>query len=365
MKPRIRQTALMAGLALLLGALLSAPAWAAVSFDDVVRMKSAGVSEDTILKLVDAEGAAFTLGVDEIIALKEAGASESFIRSLLDATQGAGYESPTNPPQYDGSMSDQYNAGVSDMNGTNDLSDYSTVFTYHYYDPFAYYWYPWPDYYIYYSPFWWSNAGFYYGGFWSWDWWQPWGASSFFCDDHFGFRHRFGRSHTWDRDDHRDWDRPSSDFGDRATRERTIWRRAGFDRPPELNARPNPTWTDAERVRTRGLVTPSPDRNQPTYRTYGRDRVRQGQGVPPAMGRPGGRGRDQGQPGRYPDRTVRRDGERARQAPPSRGEGDYRREPAQAPRGGWSAPSGGEREHESGRSGGGERASSGRPGRGR
>jgi hypothetical protein len=331
MKPRIRQSAVVAGLALLFGVLLSAPAWAAVSFDDVLRMTNAGVSEETILKLVDSEGAGYALGVDEIIALKEAGASESFIQDLLQAEQGA-------PPADE---QPQYNS--SDVYGTNDNSDYSTVFSYHYYDPFAYYWYAWPDYYVYYSPFWWANAGFYYGGFWSWDWWSPFNASSLFCDDHFGFSHRFGHSRTWDRDrDDRHWREPSGDFDhDRMTRERTMWHQAGLTNPPG-------------RIEARAAYRqPAPTQryDRPAYRTGTRDRGRQ-------YAPPSSVGRDQ-------SRTARSSGDRTtwRQAPPSQ-----QRSPQYAPdrsRGGYSP----EARTESGRSEGGRENGSGRtgsrPGRGR
>jgi len=335
MKPRIHQSAIVAGLALLFGMLFAAPAWAAVSFDDVLRMTNAGVSEQTILKLIDSEGAGYTLGVDEIIALKEAGASESFIQELLQAEQG--YPPATEQPQYD--------SGSSDVYGINDSSDYSTVFSYHYYDPFAYYWYAWPDYYIYYSPFWWANAGFYYGGFWSWDWWSPFNASSLFCDDHFGFSHRFGHSRTWDRDrDDRHWREPAGNFDhDRMTRERTMWHQAGLTSPPG-------------RIAQRGMYRqPTQSYDRPAYRSGGRDRGRQYY-VPPA----GGRARDRS--ARGADRTVYRQpapSQRTAESAPDRSRAGYRPEaPQPAPRGDGSNRSEGGRERESGRS-------ESRPGRGR
>lgn len=245
MNSTIRRAAWRAGLALLLALLASPAAWATLTFDDLVRLVSAGVSEETILDLADVEGASFDLTVEQIIELKEVGASEEFIRALMATAEVQGDER-----LYD--RGDAYDDDPEDVYDDDVLEDYSTVFLYHYYDPFAYYWYAWPSYYVYYSPFWWSRAGFYYGGAWSWDWWDPWSPSSWYCHDHYGYQHWFGPPRTRPHGE-RDWHRMRTGFSDRAERERAVWQRAGLVRPAGITARANPTWRDAARVRTRAL----------------------------------------------------------------------------------------------------------------
>ena len=295
MKSRIRRTVWRAGLVLLLGVLASPCAWALLAFDDVVRMKAAGVTEDTILNLVDVEGATFDLSVEQIIALKEVGASEDFIRALME-TPAVEAESPDSE-SYDsreGEESDAYGYDESE------LDDYSTVFLYQYYDPFAYYWYPWPSYYVYYSPFWWSRAGFYYGGHWSWDWWDASGPCAWYCDNHYGYRHWFGPSRTRPHPV-RDQSRMRSGFEQRAERERSVWQRAGLVRPAGITSRSNPAWRDAARVRTQ--VFPDPARVRPAYRTAAGNRTPRGESSDSE--RPAYRAR--GTERRAGDRVIRRD----------------------------------------------------------
>jgi hypothetical protein len=286
MNSTIRRAAWRAGLILLLGLLISPAAWATLTFDDVVRLVSAGVTEETILDLADVEGATFDLTVEQVIELKEVGATEEFIRALM-----ATPEEDVEDRAYDTGEDER---AVGNAYDDYDLEDYSTVFLYHYYDPFAYYWYAWPSYYVYYSPFWWSRAGFYYGGAWCWDWWDPWGPCSWYCDDHFGYQHWFGPSRTRP-DAERDWHRMRSAYPDRAERERSVWQRAGLVRPAGLTARSNPTWRDAARVRTQALRETGRERQ--TIRTENRTRRVRGESSSPSRRTYRDRSSDRQRPG--------------------------------------------------------------------
>jgi len=294
MKATIRHAAGRAVLVLLLGLLLSPAAWATLSFDDVVRLVSAGVSEETILDLADVEGATFDLTVEQVIELKEVGATEAFIRALMATSAEEVEDQAYDAEGKAGSIADAYD--------DYDLDDYSTVFLYHYYDPFAYYWYAWPSYYVYYSPFWWSRAGFYYGGAWCWDWWDPWGPCAWYCHDHYGYRHWFGPSRTRPHGE-RDWHRMRTAFTDRVERERTVWQRAGLVRPAGLTPRANPAWRDAARVRTQALTERYRDRQ--TIRSESRARTRALRGESSAA-RPAYRDRGSDREARQGERGIRR-----------------------------------------------------------
>ncbi len=253
-------------------ALAVAPSAAAsVSVDDLIRLKQAGVSEETILEVVQAEGVVLVLSVEDIIDLKNAGASDWLIRALMDTREQAATASSS----AQGNVAEEYEYD-SDW-GDDDTplySDYSVVFADHYYDPFAYYWYPWPQSYFYYSPFWWSHSGFYYGGYWCWDWWDPWGPCTSYCDAHYGFDHHFGRSRTRDHGERR-WHQLDTAVPRRAERERSIYQRAGLSTPESITSRSR-AFTPASRPGTRTA-------ERPAYRSRtesGAIRQRQGEPAP-------------------------------------------------------------------------------------
>lgn len=237
MTSRMRPWAIagFAAMSLLLGAATAS----AVTFEEILNLQLSGVSEETILKLIDVERAVFHLSAYDIVRLKEAGASEDFIRELMDTPEryGGGASAATDV-DVDVYVYDDDVAYDDDFEWTDDYyaiepDDYATVFVYKYYDPFAYYWYPWPRYYVYYSPFWWSRTGFYFGGHWCWDWWDPWGPSSWYCDWHWGYSHHCGPSHTRPVEG-RSWHRVRSAAPLRAEREDHILRRAGLPAPQNI-----------------------------------------------------------------------------------------------------------------------------------
>jgi len=288
MNSRLRFAA-AAFVALMAGATVAA----ALDLDDIIRLKLADVDEETIVQVVEQDGTVFLLTVDDIIDLKDAGASEWLIRRLMATSDPSvledGYD---DEDEYDDedradlygesddyARYDDYAAGGYDdyYSGYRqadylDPYDYATVFVYKYYDPFAYYWYPFPRHYIYYSPFWWSHTGFYFAGHYSWDWWDPWGPCTWFWDTHYGWDHHFGPSHTRTRAGRSwhsiDWDAIHA----RAQRERTALAREGLSTP---RARVTDRAVErtrlllADRERVRGS---SPDRS-------GRTRISEGERV--------------------------------------------------------------------------------------
>jgi hypothetical protein len=267
MKLRIRPVRIAALAALgclLLGGAVTA---SALDFDEIMRLKLAGVGETTILKLVETEQAVIFLSVDQIIRLKEAGSSEDFIRELMDTPQRFGAQGDASAYETGGDASAYtYDAGpdwVDDYYAFGN-NDYATVFTYQYYDPFAYYWYPWPNSYVYYAPFWWTHSGFYYAGHWSWDWWEPWGPCYSYCDSHYGYSHHFGRSHTR-HDEDRDWHRTRGDAPMRAEREERIVRRSGLDAPTNIRGEARVRVADL-RTRETGQPTRARTIERPVYR---------------------------------------------------------------------------------------------------
>ncbi|MBD3236487.1 MAG: hypothetical protein GF330_07275, partial [Candidatus Eisenbacteria bacterium] len=207
----------------------------AVTVDDLIRLKLAGVGEETILHVVEAEGGLLYLGVDDIIDLREAGASDAFLRALIDLTPDGSERAATGSSYRQESYRDDYGSRWQDEYDLYEpfdyYDDYTIVFTNYYYDPFAYHWHVWPRYYVYYSPFWWSHTGFYYAGFWSRDWWDPWSACVWYCDWHWGYNRYYGRSQTRAAAG-RTWRRVREATAERIAREKRIYRRAGAGEPP-------------------------------------------------------------------------------------------------------------------------------------
>ncbi|MCK4412842.1 MAG: hypothetical protein KAY32_04800 [Candidatus Eisenbacteria sp.] len=234
MSTPIKQTAMWALLAA--GILALGPAAApagAIDLDEILRLERAGVSEETILKVVEVDQAFFYLSVDDIIDLKDAGASEWFIRELMETPERFG---ATAEADYYYDVDPAWNEAYDDSDLYADyvsigIDDYETVFVHHYYDPFAYHWYPWPRLYVYYSPFWWSHSGFYYAGHWSRDWWDPWNPCYRYCDYRYGWRRHFGPSHTREHSG-RSWhsiDRRAT--RERDGRQRAVLHQAGLTQP--------------------------------------------------------------------------------------------------------------------------------------
>ncbi len=198
-----------------------------LTVDDVIDLLLAGVSEETILQAVEESESVFHLSVDDIIDLRQAGASDDLIRELMDTPwRFSGVEREVHVyHHYDWDFYDPF-----------DFDDYTVVFINHYYDPFAYYWYPWPRFYVYYSPFWWTSAGFYYAGHWCPDWWDPWGPCVWYCDTYFGFYYYWGPSRTRIRSG-RIWSRDRALVHRRIEKERAVWRHLGLQGSPPVRVR--------------------------------------------------------------------------------------------------------------------------------
>jgi len=228
-----------------------APSANALDLDDVIRLKVAGIGEDTILKLVEVERAVFYLSVQDMIDLKDAGASDYLIRELIDTPDRFGDRPGSVSDSYDDyddlyDYDDVYDYDDDDINiyvydyEPYDSDDYTAIFSNYYYDPFAYHWYWWPRAYVYYSPFWWARTSYYYGGHWCRDWWDPWGPCTWYCDWHYGYGHHCGTSHTRVAT-RRSWNRGAGAAIARLDRERTIWRKAGTDRPSSVRSKTRST----------------------------------------------------------------------------------------------------------------------------
>ncbi|MBD3161881.1 MAG: hypothetical protein GF346_06345 [Candidatus Eisenbacteria bacterium] len=157
--------------------LLAAVPAAAVSFDDVLRMLDADVSEDVILKVVDAERSRFVLSTDEILDLRYVGASDWFIDEMVERSVA-----PTRNRSY----------SVYDYNHPTYVS-IGLV-----YDPFDYYFVTWPYYYAYVSPFRFSWTWWYYGGPIHTHWCHPHGWRTVYYDRHWGPRSVWSRGYRRD-----------------------------------------------------------------------------------------------------------------------------------------------------------------------
>src|SRR5262245_64253476 len=77
-----------AALLMVLLAALSAPA-AAVTTDQIVALKKAGVSDAVILALIERDRTVFTLAPEQIVALQREGLSEDLIIAMLRSGQEA------------------------------------------------------------------------------------------------------------------------------------------------------------------------------------------------------------------------------------------------------------------------------------
>jgi hypothetical protein len=171
MRPRIGWwVALLAGFLT-----VSSPALVgALTVDDVIELLQAGVGEEVILRQMEADGSVFHLDARDILDLRYAGASDDLIEAMI-----ATAESEPRRRTY------------------HDWDDaYRVTYVAVYYDPFGYYWYPWPFYFSYWAPFVWFDFGFYWGGavWWDWTWWGPrWRYYAYDCGYYVYPRYRPGR----------------------------------------------------------------------------------------------------------------------------------------------------------------------------
>jgi hypothetical protein len=232
----------------------------ALTFDEVIRLKLADVEEETILKVIEVDRSMFSLSVEDILDLRDVGCSNDFIRALIATVP-------------DESGTQQNTVYVYEDYEPFDDDDYQTVFQNYYYDPFAYHWYSWPSSFLYYSPFWWSHSGFYYGGHWCSDWWDPWGPCYSYCDSHWGYSHHYGydRSHIRARRDYYDRHGRGHNYGaatKRLSRERKLWQQAGLSAPASRTRSSRGLQTSVRRADNRSTVSRSANRDHgDTYRT--------------------------------------------------------------------------------------------------
>jgi hypothetical protein len=68
-----------------------------LSNDSIVKLVKAGLSEETIISMVNTQPGSYSLGVDDIIALKKAGVSEKVIAAMLDKSASAPTPVPLAP----------------------------------------------------------------------------------------------------------------------------------------------------------------------------------------------------------------------------------------------------------------------------
>lgn len=141
--------------AAVLGIVLAGPAHATIDLDDVFRMLEAGVSEQVIIKIVDADEARFVISSEDLINLSQAGASEWLLGELVARK----VDSPD----------------VIEIEKTyrvieEPYSGYASFGIGWAYDPFDYYFATWPYYYAWYNPWPYYSNWWYYGGMCHYDW---------------------------------------------------------------------------------------------------------------------------------------------------------------------------------------------------
>lgn len=185
-------------------ALLSVTPASAIDLDDVIGMLDANVSEEVILRVIDAEGERFYLTSDDVLDLIDAGASDWFLEEMLDRSERPRRE----------------------HHGGYDLNDpYRTYVTIGLvYDPFDYYFVTWPYYYAYVSPFRFSWTWWYYGGPYHNHWWGPECWRWRYYDDAWGCRTIWDRGY---RD--RQYHVPRYDLSEKQVRRAVYDRSAGTE----------------------------------------------------------------------------------------------------------------------------------------
>jgi hypothetical protein len=281
----------------LLGLLLASPALA-VDLDDVVRMLEAGVGEEIVLKVIDADRTEFVLTSEDLIDLTEAGASDWLLKELLDRSA---------EPQR-----------VVEPSYRVIEPSYGMITLGYVYDPFDYYFVTWPYYYAYYSPFRFSWNWWYYGGPVHHHWCDPWGQRVDYYDG------RWGARTIWDRGWRGDarYHVPRYDDGAKETVRHAGGRSVGYHSPGVR--------TQQGGLRSRGERDEKPTRSGVIEPGRGGDRPVRA----PAWGRPERRSESPSRPARTPRSEVRTPAP-PHSSPPAGSRGEIRQSPP--PRG--SAPS--------------------------
>ncbi|MEZ5066544.1 MAG: hypothetical protein R3B81_17580 [bacterium] len=188
MNARIRRAV---GLVLLISAWVvftAAPGPArTLGLEDVIRLHSAGISDDIIMSEVIVTESTFPLTVDEILRLKELGFSDRLVKFLVDTTLDVDGTDIGEDPQYATDDPDYEDEGYGTL-WENVIVEEAPTTTYFatldwsypvwYYDVYWWdYWYSGCGYSPYYTPWSWS-IGAYYPGWYSVNWcWAPasWG----------------------------------------------------------------------------------------------------------------------------------------------------------------------------------------------
>jgi hypothetical protein len=70
-------------LASVLLAILAAPPAAAATIQDLIKLKAAGLSDEILIALIEADGTVFHLKADDVIAIRKDGLSEKVIMAML------------------------------------------------------------------------------------------------------------------------------------------------------------------------------------------------------------------------------------------------------------------------------------------
>jgi len=247
--------------ALVAALLFAAPAARAATVEDAVRLLEGGVGERVVLEQIEAEGLDEPLSTGDILALKRAGASDELIRELIRSSRSApdAEVSASQGTVDEEDLADRYGSGPLEDRYASPL-----VHARLYYDPFGYYWYPWPWSFAYYYPFSWIDCGFYYAGWWDHRWWRHGSWCGYYRD-------RYCGPYAWH------WD---GSHGDRRGSGRHAWdrspggRRGGDDGGRYVEGRPATSRTPSDRSRTRDGRGAYDDRRGPS-RGDGRDGGRQ------------------------------------------------------------------------------------------
>ena len=64
-------------------AILAAPPAAAATIQDLIKLKAAGLSDDILIALIEADGSVFHLKADDVIAIRKEGLSEKVIMAMI------------------------------------------------------------------------------------------------------------------------------------------------------------------------------------------------------------------------------------------------------------------------------------------
>jgi hypothetical protein len=263
-----------------LGAACGAGPAVAMELADVQALLEAGVGEDVILGQMEAEGARFQLETADILELRHAGASDHLLRAMIESGDTRRAEREAARAEEERAAREARLAEVERIEVEPDdwTRDYYGVdrelridFVY---DPFGYYWYACPSYFVYYYPFRTWDIGVYFAGWHHWRWWgwDGYWCSYYrdYCDDWYWRRHHRPYYHDgWNGHDEDVRYRGRADRGPetKATRSRTPG--DDLDRRDRVSRSRSGDAVRTDRGRTRGDA-PERDRTsdpgQPTPR---------------------------------------------------------------------------------------------------